>query len=303
MSRTTLACTPGYSGQVRWPRAGYKIASGGTATSFAEFSGAIPRHYDECLGPVMFEPYAADLARRVPPHGATRVLELACGTGVVTRRLRTALPESATLVATDLSEEMVSYAREAVPLAGIAWCTADAQALPFADESFDVVVCQFGIMFLPEAARGFGEADRVLAPGGRLLANTWLGLDENPAHRAVHEACRGMFPDNPPRFLETPYGYHDPERLRADAAAGGFAEVQLDTVRLRTRGPSALEFARGMVRGTPLCRQLTERGADLETATREVARAVARVGGSAPFTLDLAATVVTAMRGARRARS
>lgn len=140
------------------------------------------------------------------------MLELACGTGIVTRHPRATLPASATLVATDLNEAMVSYAREAVPLPGIAWQTADAQALRFADESFDVVVCQFGIMFLPEAARGFGEAHRVLASGGTLLGNTWHALDENPAHHAVNEALRRIFPDDPPRFL---YGYHDLDRVRA----------------------------------------------------------------------------------------
>jgi SAM-dependent methyltransferase len=259
----------------------------------------MPRYYNEDLGPVMFEPYAVDLARRMPVRGTTRVLELACGTGIVTRRLRMALPESATLVATDLSGAMVAHAREAVPLAGVVWRTADAQALPFADESFDVVVCQFGIMFLPEIARGFGEAHRVLARGGTLLASTWRPLNENPAHRAIHDVLSEMFPDDPPRFLETPYGYHDPVRVRADAAAGGFAAVRLDTVRLQGRGPSALVFARGMVRGTPLCHQLQERGANLDDATLEVARAVARVGGSAPFTLDLAAAVVSAVRAAR----
>jgi hypothetical protein len=151
-------------------------------------------------------------------------------------------------------------------------------------------------MFLPDAARGFGEAHRVLAPGGTMLANTWGSLDESPGHRAVNGAVCAMFPDDPPRFLETPYGYHDAVRLRADAASGGFADVQLDTVSLQTHGPSALEFARGMARGTPLSHQLSERGADLERATRDIARAVARVSGSAPFTLDLSATVITATR-------
>jgi SAM-dependent methyltransferase len=199
-------------------------------------------------------------------------------------------------VATDLNEGMLSYAREAVALNGIAWRTADAQALPFADESFDVVVCQFGIMFLPDPVRGFRESFRVLAPGGTLLASAWSSLDENPAHGAMHDAMAAMFPDDPPRFLEIPYGYHDPRRIREDAAAGGFADAQLETVRLQTHAPSALEFVRGMVRGTPLTRQLDERGADLESATREIAQAVARAGGPAPFTLDLAATVITAVR-------
>jgi Methyltransferase domain len=247
----------------------------------------------------MFEPYAVDLVRRAPVAGATRVLELACGTGIVTRRLRTTMPASATLVATDLNAAMVEYAREAVSLEGIVWQTADAQALPFDDESFDVVVFQFGIMFLPDPARGFGEAHRVLAPGGTFLANAWCALDENPAHRAMQDGLREMFPDNPPRFLETPYGYNDPTRMREDAAAGGFGDVKLDTVRLRTHGPSALEFGRGFARGSPLTHELAERGAQLDSAANDIAQAVARVAGVAPLTLDLAATVITATRAAR----
>jgi SAM-dependent methyltransferase len=246
----------------------------------------------------MFEPYAADLVERVPASGDTRVLEIACGTGIVTRRLRSALPASATLVATDLNEAMVEYARTAVPLAGISWQTADAQSLPFADASFDVVVWQFGIMFLPDPARGFGEAHRVLVPGGTLLANAWHSLEENPAHRAIHDAVAAMFPDDPPQFLATPYGYHDRARILADAAAGGFTDVQFDEVRLQEHGPSALDLVTGFVRGSPLTHELTRRGADLDAAARAVSEAVARVGGTAPVTLDLAATVITAVRAA-----
>jgi ubiquinone/menaquinone biosynthesis C-methylase UbiE len=154
----------------------------------------------------MFEPYADDLVGRVRMRDGMRVLELACGTGVVTLRLRAELPASATLVATDLNEAMVSYARAAVPAPGIEWQTADAQALPFADASFDAVVCQFGIMFLPDIPLGFAEAHRVLVPGGSLLANAWLSLDENPVHRSIGEAVADLFPDDPPRFLDVPYG-------------------------------------------------------------------------------------------------
>lgn len=265
-------------------------------TSSVDFSGSIPRHYDERLGPIMFEPYADDLVQRMPRAGVTRVLELACGTGIVTRRLRATLAESAALLATDLNAAMVEYARVAVPLAGIEWQTADAQALPFEDESFDVVVCQFGIMFLPDRARGFGEAHRVLRPGGTLLTSTWDALDENPAHRAMQDALAEMFPGNTPRFLDTPYGYHDPARMQADATAGGFAEVTLEPVGLRTHGPSALEFAKGFVRGTPLTHELAERGAQLDSATDAIAQAVARVAGVAPLTLDLAATVIIGRR-------
>jgi SAM-dependent methyltransferase len=266
--------------------------------SSTEFTGSIPRYYDESLGPVMFEPYAADLVQRVPMSGGMRVLELACGTGIVTRLLRAALPAWATLVATDLNEAMVSYARAAVPQEAIDWQAADAQALPFADASFDVVVCQFGIMFLPDIPRGFGEAHRVLAPGGTLLANAWHALADNPAHLALHDAVVAMFPEDPPRFFDTPYGYHERARMLADAAAGGFDDVQLDDVRLHGHGPSALDFATGFVRGSPLTHELVRRGADLDSVARDVGDVLARDGGSAPFTLDLAATVITAKRAA-----
>lgn len=244
----------------------------------------------------MFEPYAVDLVRRVVASSPMRVLEVACGTGIVTRHLRAMLPAAATLVATDLNEAMVAYARAAVPGEGIVWQVADAQALPFVGESFDAVVCQFGLMFLPDTARGFGEVHRVLAPGGVLLANAWCALDENPAHQAMQDALAGMFPDRPPHFLDTPYGYHDHDRIRADATAAGFANVQLETVRMQTHAPSAVEFAVGFARGSPLTHELNERGADLDEVTRDIAHAVARVGGSAPCKLDLSATVITATR-------
>jgi ubiquinone/menaquinone biosynthesis C-methylase UbiE len=137
----------------------------------AGFSGSVPQNYDRYLGPVLFEPYAADLVARVPATDGLRVLELACGTGILTRHLRAALPETATLVATDLNPPMVDYARDAVGAPGIDWRQADMQELAFDDGSFDVVLCQFGFMFLPDTVRGFAEARRVLAPGGMLLAN------------------------------------------------------------------------------------------------------------------------------------
>lgn len=248
------------------------------------------------MGPLMFEPYAADLARRLPVPARLRVLEIACGTGIVTRRLRAMLPAESALVATDLNEPMVAYARASVPADGIEWLVADAQALPFDDGTFDVVACQFGLMFLPDRVRGFREAHRVLAPDGVLLANAWLGLDRHPVHQAMQDALAGMFPDDPPRFMETPHGYHDPKRIRGDATAGGFASVELEVVLKQSQATSARDFALGFARGSPLTHELTSRGADLDEVVREIEQAVARVGGSAPCTIDLAATVITATR-------
>jgi len=270
-------------------------AKGPRLSTAAEFTGSIPTTYDRYLGPVLFEPFAADLVGRIQPRDGLRVLELACGTGIVTRRLRAVLPLSATLVATDLNAAMLTYARAAVTDPGIAWQTADAQALPFPDAAFDVVVCQFGMMFLPDKPQGFREARRVLDAGGQLFASVWCSMDDNPYARAMHARLARLFPDDPPRFLETPHGYAT-DQLRADLAAAGWEQFHLEHVRLPGASPSAAEFMTGFVRGSPLSHELLNRGADLEVIVRELGEALIPVGGERPFTTTLAATLVTAKR-------
>jgi SAM-dependent methyltransferase len=262
----------------------------------AGFSGTVPVNYDRYLGPVLFKPYAADLVARVPSNDELRVLELACGTGIATRKLREKLPASATLVATDLNPPMVDYARDAVALDGIDWRQADMQALAFDDSSFDVVVCQFGFMFLPDKAQGFREARRVLAPGGLLLANVWQSLDENPGPAAVSAKLHELFPNDPPRFMEAPHSYSDLARIRADMAAGGWDDAQLEIVTLRNSSPSASDFAMGWTYGSPLTHQLAERNADYDAMHRAFTDVLARVGGDAPFESTFGAIVITALR-------
>jgi ubiquinone/menaquinone biosynthesis C-methylase UbiE len=265
-------------------------------SSAANYAGSIPGFYDRYLGPVLFEPYAADLVSRLPAVDGLRVLELACGTGIVTRRLREALPESANVVATDLNEPMIAHARAAVPAPGIVWQQADAQALPFDAGSFDVVVCQFGFMFLPDKVQGFREARRVLSSDGMLLANVWNSLEANPASGAIQASLAKLFPDDPPRFMETPYGYHDSEQIRADMAEAGWNDAQLEDLRLESLGPSAADFAAGFVLGTPLTHDLAERGADTDLVTRALIDALIPIGGEHPFKPPLAATVISAAR-------
>ena len=264
--------------------------------SDSAFSGSVPENYDRYMVPWLFEEHAADLAARVPKGDGVRVLELAAGTGAVTRLLRQALPESATLVATDLNDAMVDYARDAVGEQGIAWRQADAQALPFDDGSFDAVVCQFGFMFLPDKVQGFREAHRVLAPGGMFLASVWNTLDENPWALSAHTTVARLFPDDPPRFLETPYGYSDPDRLRADLASAGWDDVRLEEVKCETHAESAGIVARGIATGSPLTFQIAERSADPEEVLAEIERDLVPVGGDRPFRAELAATVITAAR-------
>jgi SAM-dependent methyltransferase len=275
---------------------GWRRIRSASVSSAGAYSGSVPAFYDRYRGPV-FESYAADLVSRLPQVDGLRVLELACGTGIVTRRLREALPESSTLVATDLNEAMIDYARAAVAVDGIVWQQADAQELVFDDRSFDVVVCQFGFMHLPDKVRGFREVRRVLSSGGVLLANVWHSLDANPAVGVIHASLAELFPDDPPRFLETPYGYHDSERIRADMSAAGWEDVQLEDVCLRSLSPSAADFATGFTRGTPLAHELAARGSDIDAVTRALTAALIPVGGEGLFESQLAATVITARGG------
>jgi SAM-dependent methyltransferase len=262
----------------------------------AQFTGNVPERYDRYLVPLLFEPYAADLVARLPQRDDLRVLELAAGTGVVTRRCLEALPERSTLVATDLNEAMVAHARDAVTRPGIEWSTADAQQLPFEDESFDVVLCQFGFMFLPDKVQGFREARRVLKDGGVLLANVWHSREENTVAHIVQQLLDERFPDDPPRFLDTPYGYGDHDRLRADLQAAGWESFELEEVRTTGQSPSAEDAALGYLTGTPLSFELGERGEDAESFGTELASRLAAAGGDRPYRTELAATVITATR-------
>jgi SAM-dependent methyltransferase len=259
----------------------------------AQFLGTIPAYYDRCLGPFLFEPYAADLSRRVAATPDSRVLELACGSGIVTRRLRRTLPGGAQLVATDLSDAMIAIAREKLAGDDVHWRTADASALPFKDGVFDAVVCQFGLMFLPDPGRGFSEARRVLRPGGEFLANVWCPLDENPAAGLIHSVLSRMFADDPPQFLRVPYGSLDADALRALAAGAGFTTATVSRVALEGRSPSAHVVADGFAKGTPLASALLTRGADLDAVADALADALSGHGGE-PFRSPLAALVLAA---------
>ena len=261
----------------------------------AAFSGSIPGLYDRHLGPVLFEPYAADLAARLPAADGLRLLELACGTGIVTRRLREALPDSASVVATDLNQGMIDHARQAVTTPGIVWQQADAQSLPFADASFDVVVCQFGFMFLPDKVQGFREARRVLATDGLLLANVWSSLAENPYALAIHEMLARRFPTDPPTFLETPYGYRVTSLLE-DMEKAGWEGVEVTELVFQSASPSARSFATGFALGSPLTHDLVVRGADPEVIAAELEQTLVPLGGNEPFLAELSAAVITAAR-------
>ena len=242
-------------------------------TQNAAFVGSIPENYDRYLGPVLFDPYAADLVSRLNVSADASVLELACGTGIVTRRLRDRLGSEVRLIATDLNDAMLSYAaRKFKPEDAIEWKQADAADLPFADQSFDAVVCQFGLMFVPDKERALSETYRVLKPGGTFLFNVWDAIEYNELAHIAHTIITDFFEDNPPDFYEVPFSFHDVETINSFLSAAGFSEMQFVLLRLPAVSPSAEEAARGLVHGNPVINLLRERS---ESSIPEIEAAVA----------------------------
>ncbi|PRH84133.1 SAM-dependent methyltransferase [Labrys okinawensis] len=261
------------------------------------FTGSIPENYDRYMVPLIFEPFAADLARRAASLSPVAVLEMAAGTGAVTRILAPKLSPDARYAVTDLNQPMLDYAasRQA-PDSRISWHRADAQALPFEDAAFDLVCCQFGAMFFPDRPQAYREARRVLKPGGHFLFNVWDRIEENIFADEVTKALAEMFPDDPPRFLaRTPHGYHDTGLIRSDLEDAGFSRVLIETRAEQSRAPSPRLPAVAYCQGTLLRTEIEARdAAKLEAATDHAASAIAARHGDGEVAAKIQAHVVVA---------
>jgi len=262
------------------------------------FAGSVPENYDRYMAPLIFEPYAADLAQRAASLSPSAVLETAAGTGVVARALAPKLPASASYVVTDLNEPMLDYAasRQA-PDSRIKWRQADALALPFEDAAFDLVCCQFGAMFFPDRTSAYREAKRVLKPGGRFLFSVWDRIEENVFADDVTNALAKIFPHDPPRFLaRTPHGYHDTALIHSELEGAGFSRVEIETRAEQSRAPSPRLPAVAYCQGTLLRNEIEAREAGkLEAATDHAASAIAEKHGGGEVAAKIQAHVIMAV--------
>ena len=257
------------------------------------FKHSTPALYDQYMGPLLFEPYARIVAERAAVLQPGRVLETAAGTGILTRALQQAVPQ-AQIVATDLNPMMLELAAQRLGAGRVSVQPADAQNLPFEDESFDLVVCQFGIMFFPEKVRANAEARRVLRSSGHYLLVCFDRLELNPVPKAAQDAVAALFPDDPPVYMERgPFSYAAPDLIERDLRDAGFASIQLETVALTTR-VRARDAARGLVLGSPFRAEIERRDATgLERALDVVTAALGQWDGKdAP----MSAHVVTAKK-------
>ncbi len=263
------------------------------------FSGSIPHLYERHLVPLIFEPYAADLASRVALRQPSRVLEIAAGTGVVTRHLANVLPPGVSIVATDLNQPMLDQAAVIGTARPVEWRQADAAQLPYPDETFDVVVCQFAVMFFPEKSKAFSEARRVLRPGGAFIFNVWDRIEHNEFADTVTKALETPFSADPPRFMaRVPHGYHDFPLIAADLARGGFDRVpEFITLAARSRADSPRIAAVAYCQGTPLRSEIEARDPSrLDEATDIATAAIASRFGSDAVDGKIQAHIITIER-------
>jgi SAM-dependent methyltransferase len=263
------------------------------------FAGSIPQFYERHLVPLIFEPYAKDMATRIAALHPSSVLEVAAGTGVVTRELALTLPAATSIVATDLNQPMLDHAAAIGTTRTVEWRQADAMRLPFPDKVFDVVVCQFGIMFFPDKAVAMSEARRVLRPGGTFVFNVWDRIEQNDFANAVTAALAEVFPDHPPRFLaRTPHGYHDQKAIGSDLVRGGFTmQTTFDTLARLSVADSPRIPAVAYCQGTPLRNEIEARdAAHLEEATDKATAAIAGRFGAGRVEGRIQAHVVSAGR-------
>lgn len=266
------------------------------AAGVPQFAGSVPDTYAATMVPMLFEPYAAELADRIAADRPASILEVAAGTGVLTRALAARLPD-ARILATDLSQPMLDRAARAADLPTVTWQQADAQRLPVDAASVDVVACQFGIMFVPDKVLAYRQARRALTPGGRLMMSTWESTATNGFAETISDELRALFPDDPPGFIgRIPHGYHDAALISAQLAEAGFTDVDIEAVSLRSHADSAATVAAGFLRGTPTGAEVADRpgSAGLDSILGRVTDALRTRFGDGPIEAEMAALLISA---------
>jgi SAM-dependent methyltransferase len=255
----------------------------------ARFTGNIPHHYETGLGPVLFADFANDISKRIAAENPARVLEIAAGTGIVTRALRSLLPAGAQLTASDLNPPMLDVARTKFePGEDIEFQTVDAMALPFEDGSFDAVLCQFGLMFFPDKKLSFREVFRVLAPSGHYVFSVWDQHRYNPFARFTHELVKLCFPEDPPQFYAVPFSCHQIDPIKEAVLEAGFSDITIAVLKLDKNVPDLSVFARGLIFGNPLIDQINARGGvDPEKMVEELIADLGREFGTNPTRVAL----------------
>jgi len=262
-----------------------------------DFSGSIPKHYDQFSGPMFFEPYATEVSNRIDPCSVSLALELASGTGRVTRHLRNVLPKSAKLIASDISTDMLDVAKEKLKDENIEWQIIDAQQLPFQDNSVDLIVCCFGYMFVPNRSKAFAEAFRVLRPRQPLLFTTWDRLESIGASLVYRKIAKGYLTDPLPESYNLPFSMYDEMEINEQLQNIGFSKTSVETVSKLAVSPTAKDAAEGLVQGGAIYNEIMKRNPVwIEEIKTSVEKELSDKYGSAPMVAPMSAVISQAWK-------
>ena len=267
-------------------------------SELTKIKGGIPEHYDLGLGPNLFEDLGRDLANRVAVLNPSRVLELAAGTGILTRLLHDALDKGSQLTATDIVGPMLNVAKaKFAPEETIQFEVADAQDLPFDDQSFNTLVCQFGVMLFPDKQASYEEAFRVLAPGGQYLFNVWCSFEDNPFALITDKTLAGFFDNDPPGFWRIPFSYNNPALITQSLQTAGFTDIRVQEQQIKKKVEDYDRFAQGLVFGNPLVNEIRSRGTvEPEVVCLAISDALRAKFGREPSPISLKTFVISGTR-------
>lgn len=258
------------------------------------FTGSIPEFYESGLVPVIFEDYAKEMATQAAKLKPALVLELAAGTGVVTRMLRDRLPKKCEIIASDLNEPMLEVAQNKFKSAeAVSFQPIDAMEIPLDDNSVDVVLCQFGVMFFPDKVQSYQEVLRILRPGGSYIFNAWDAHECNPFARVAQSVVEKAFPDDPPGFYKVPFHYHDAKTMKREMKEAGFSSVKVKRKQIRKTIPSMANFAKGLVHGNPLSEEIRARNSSPDAMVGTLQNALEAEFGRTSAKMPLSAFFVT----------
>lgn len=224
------------------------------------FNGSVAQNYDDCLGPFVFEPFALDLLERIDTTKTGAVLELACGTGRVTKHLTEKLPVTSIVMATDLNAGMIAVAKEKVLSPAVKWATVDMTNIPFDENNFDLIVCQFGLMFAPDKLKALIEIRRVLKEGGKLIFNTWDSIENNKIWQTTNDIVNSFLSDAPTTiFKDGPFAMHDEKAVLQLLEQAGFNNSSVASVNKTGQISTAALAAKGFIQGLPVLNTIREK--------------------------------------------
>jgi SAM-dependent methyltransferase len=242
-----------------------------------QLAGDAAAVYEAHLVPAIFAPWARPMVELAGVAAGDRVLDVACGTGLVARRAAELAGAGGSVVGLDLNPGMLAVARALPPPAGAPgeWIQASAMELPFPDGRFDAVTCQLGLQYLPDRPAGLAEMRRVLRRGGRLAVMVWGSIDRSPGFGALAGALERHIGDDAAAIMRAPFALCDPEEVQALLEGAGLAAVTVATQRGTVRFPSVSDFVRYQCAGSPLAEPVGRAGDDARAGlVREMAEAV-----------------------------